>query len=48
LIFRPFKAQPGDGEPERLIGLLKNSLRGRVRVGQRLAHASGLRALAGE
>ena len=48
LVVRTFKTQAGNREAERLIGLFKHAPRGGVRVGQRLAHAGGLRALAGE
>ena len=48
LVFRTFETQAGNREAQRLVGLLKNAPRGGVRLGKRLAHASGLRALAGE
>ena len=46
LILGAFKAEAGDGEAERLVGLLKDAPRGGVGLGEGLAHAWGLRALA--
>ena len=47
-VFRAFETQARDGESQRLIGLFEDAPRGGVDIGKRLAHASGLRALAGE
>ena len=44
----PSKQSLEIGEAESVVGFFKDPPRGRIGIGQRLAHAGGLRALAGE
>src|ERR1035438_9208563 len=48
LLFGSFEAEAGEGQAERIVGLLKDPSRGGVRTGQSLAHPSELGSLAGE